>query len=97
MVAALWSNSNWDDDKGTRKKALADIENNYQEALAKLEYAINPDSAPKVEEIDYDNPFFAASKRGQEKLQAKMGNIETMPNYEETRFSKYKTDQSDTD
>lgn len=33
MVSGLWSNSNYDDEKGTRKKALEDIENNYQETI----------------------------------------------------------------
>jgi hypothetical protein len=33
MISGLWSNSNYDDNKDTRKKALQDIENNYQEAI----------------------------------------------------------------
>lgn len=33
MISGLWSNSNYDDNKNTRKKALKDIEENYQEAI----------------------------------------------------------------
>jgi hypothetical protein len=48
MIAALWSNSNWDDDKGSRSQQIE-------------------------EEIDADNPFFAAAERGLAKVEQKMG------------------------
>lgn len=54
MISGLWSNSNYDDNKNTRQKALKDIENNYQDAI-RIIY-----NGPEEYEIDMDQPFFAA-------------------------------------
>lgn len=64
MVAALWSNSNWDDDKGSRKKAIADIESNYKEAIEAVELALSTRTVQEDEKLNDDNPFFAAAERG---------------------------------
>ena len=54
MISGLWSNSNYDDNKNTRQKALKDIEENYQEAI-RIIY-----NGAEEYEIDLDQPFFAA-------------------------------------
>lgn len=58
MISGLWANSNYDDNKNTRKKALSDIEESYQESIRiiynrKNEIRIDQD-------IDKSDPFFAA-------------------------------------
>lgn len=65
MISALWSNSNYDDDKGTRKDAIEEIESNYDEAVKKIMFGIQDTE----EEIDKDNPFFSAVDRGLAKLE----------------------------
>lgn len=62
MVAALYSNSNWDDGKDTRSRALKGIEESFNRAM-EMVY----DPPPEVEEIDWDNPFWAAAKRAYER------------------------------
>lgn len=64
MIAALWSNSNYDDDKGTRQKALEEIEENFEEAMQIVLYG-----GHQEEEIDKENPFFAAAERGLAKIE----------------------------
>lgn len=64
MISALWANSNYDDDKGTRKNAIEEITNNFDEAIAQIFGA----KQAEEDEIDDDNPFFQAAQRGQEKL-----------------------------
>lgn len=54
MISGLWSNSNFDDGKNTRQKALKDIEESYQEAI-KIIY-----NGAEEYEIDLDQPFFKA-------------------------------------
>lgn len=64
MIAALWSNSNWDDDKGSRKNAISGINENYREAVEAIEDAMTRVDRPEEEKIDEGNPFFAAAERG---------------------------------
>lgn len=57
MVAGLWGNANFDDDKNTRKNALIEIENSYEEAI------LNVYNKERHVEIDFkEDPFFAAMK-----------------------------------
>ena len=67
MIAALWANSNYDDDKGTRRNAIEEIEGNFEEAVRTI-----MTGRPEEEEaeIDKDNPFFQAAERGLAKLEA---------------------------
>lgn len=65
MVAALYSNSNWDDDKGTRKEAIEEIEENFLEATEIIMSGVAPQDEA---EIDENNPFFGAAKKGLEKV-----------------------------
>lgn len=60
MISGLWSNSNYDDNKNTRLKALKDIENNYQEAI-NIIY-----NGEESYEIDMDQPFWAAIDRDED-------------------------------
>ena len=57
MISGLWGNSNWDDDKQTRKKALLEIEESFKEAI------INVYNKERIKEISFmDDPFYAAMK-----------------------------------
>lgn len=68
MISALWSNSNYDDDKGTRQKAIEEIEANFQGAVNDIF-----GNSPNEQEIDESNPFFAAAKKSQKKLFEQVG------------------------
>lgn len=87
MIAALWSNSNWDDDKGSRGEAIEELENNFDEAVA----IITTGHVEGEEEIDKDNPFFSAAERGKEKLFAGREDEGTVGDVvgEEQDYSKY--------
>ena len=54
MISGLWSNSNYDDNKNTRKKAIQDIEESYQNAV-NIIY-----NGEEAYEINLDQPFFKA-------------------------------------
>lgn len=54
MISGLWANTNYDDNKNTRQKALKDIEESYQEAISIIY------NGPEEFEIDMDQPFFKA-------------------------------------
>lgn len=72
MIAALWANSNYDDDKGTRQKAIEEIEANFQSVISGVFGEGNV--GPEEEQIDEENnPFFASAKRGQKKLFEQVG------------------------
>lgn len=70
MIASLWANSNYDDDKGTRQKAIEEIEANFQSVVISVFEGGDTD---QQEEIDESNPFFASAKKGQEKLFRQVG------------------------
>lgn len=59
MITALWSNSNWDDDKGTRKQAVEELEENFQAAIDRIN-GYQPE-----EEVEMEDKFgfFAAGER----------------------------------
>jgi hypothetical protein len=65
MIAALWSNPNLDDDKGTRKSAIEDIEEKCEEAVRMILTGIDPDEEVIVEDT---YGFFAAGERGAAKI-----------------------------
>lgn len=83
MVAALWSNSNWDDDKGTRSNAIEELDEKHKEALRIIYGPEQPTPSSDVSqdypseevEIDKSNPFFGAVDRGLAKLDAKLGHV----------------------
>lgn len=69
MVSALWSNSAFDeaDDKNARQGAISRIESGYEEALQAIANA-SPGEQEEEEQIDKNNPFFAAAERGMKKF-----------------------------
>lgn len=69
MIASLWANSNYDDDKGTRQKAIEEIEASFQNVVAEVFDGENSSE----EEIDEENPFFVAAKKSQQKLFEQVG------------------------
>jgi hypothetical protein len=72
MVSALWSNSNYDDDKGTRKKVIAEINDSYEESIDAVKAAFQPRELPEDEKLKDENPFFAAADRGLAKVDARI-------------------------
>lgn len=65
MIAALWSNPNLDDDKGTRKGAIEDIEEKCEEAVQIILTGVDPNAEVEVED---KYGFFAAGERGAAKI-----------------------------
>lgn len=65
-IAALWGNSNYDNSEHPeiRQNLMQQVDEQYSSALQAL-YEGTIDNGE--EEIDWDDPFFAASKRGIEK------------------------------
>lgn len=57
MVAGIWANSNYDDGEDTRKNLLAQVDSFVDSAIASI-YG----QEVEEEEIDTNNPFFAAMK-----------------------------------
>lgn len=72
MVAALWSNASWDDDKGSRSKAIRSIEDDYSEAIEAVERALGSGYVTEEEKLTESNPFFAATERGLQKVEKRV-------------------------
>lgn len=68
MIAALYSNPNWDEEKADREARIQELNQNFNEAIELVYY---PEKREK--EIDWSNPFYAAAKRGLEKTREKYG------------------------
>lgn len=84
MIAALWSNSSFDDNKGTRKSAIAKIEDSYQEALDAIEAAISSNKElPDERKLSDDNEFFAAAERGLARIDKKIEKHKETPDTDE--------------
>lgn len=87
MIASLWANSNWDDDKGTRQSAIEELEAKYTEAIdaihelfsgsPRASEASQEEIVPGTEavELDKSNPFFAAVDRGQARLAKRLSHV----------------------
>lgn len=68
MISAIFSNPNWDSKDNDRAGRLKELEANYNRAI---ELLYHPELAREDEqEIDWDNPFWQASKRAQDKITA---------------------------
>lgn len=63
MIAGLWGNSNFDDDKNTRQKALTDIEESFQRAV---NYIYNETTEDDEHKEMMKDPFFAAINNSDE-------------------------------
>lgn len=61
MIAAAYTNPNWDGKENAEKRSeyIRDINKHFNAAITRIYY---PDG-PKEQEIDWDNPFYAAHKR----------------------------------
>ena len=61
MIAACYSNPNWDgkDNAEKRKEYLKSINDHFNQAIT----AIYHPGGPREVDVDWDNPFFAAHKR----------------------------------
>jgi len=70
MIASSYSNPNWDSKENVQKRAdyIREINQHFNEAIAKI-------YAPKIreQEVDWDNPFFAAHKREIERTRMLFG------------------------
>lgn len=78
IIAALYSNPNWDDERAERSERISELNDHFNEAIELVYY---PD-ARKEPEIDWNNPFYAAAKRGIERTREKhrmlIGDASTM-------------------
>ena len=91
MIAALWSNSGFEGQEGqnARNQAISDIESNYEEAVYAILAGFRPGESQE-EEIDEDNPFWQAAKKGQKKIEQPRNDEGTV---EEAIASEYEIDQ----
>ena len=65
MINGFWANEGLNDDKGTRQKAIEELEENFSSAIGSV---MNKESV-QDEEIDKENPFFAAMDTSLPKLE----------------------------
>jgi hypothetical protein len=65
MIAALFSNPTWDDEKNDRTTRIQELNRQFNDAI---ELVYNP--RPK-HDVDWQNPFYAAAKRGLQKTREK--------------------------
>lgn len=68
MIAALWANSNYDDDKGTRRQAIEEIESNFEQVSDLIQHGEGR-LEDEVTEMA-DNPFLAPAIRATRELEA---------------------------
>ena len=76
MIAALWANSGFEGQEGAnlRTQAIEQLEEN----CAEVTMAILSGGTGEEEEIDKDNPFFAAAERGMERIHGPRGDNGTV-------------------
>lgn len=67
MTTALFINPNWDQEGNDREERIKELNKNFDQAIELVYY---PERA-KEPEIDWNNPFYAAHKRGIEKTRQK--------------------------
>lgn len=69
MVAALYSNPNWDDEKNDRTARIKDLNKHYNETIERI---YHPERFKEVE-IDWNNPFWQAHQRSIQKTRERFG------------------------
>lgn len=69
MISALFANTNWDDEKNDRVSRITELNENFDNAIELIYYP----EGRKEDEIDWDNPFYAAAKRGLQKTRERYG------------------------
>lgn len=69
MVSALFSNPNWDGENADKRtQYIQDLNGHFNKAIELLYY---PEGAEP--DIDWNNPFYSAARRGLEKTRQKLG------------------------
>lgn len=74
LIASTFSNPNWDSEKSDRAERLRELNEHFNKAVELVYYPEGNEP-----EIDWDNPFYAAAKRGLEKTRAKYAVTGQMP------------------
>jgi hypothetical protein len=77
MVAALYANSAFDESEEglkARGERIDTLEEAFDKAIT-LIYNPHAYDDEKAQEIDWDNPFWAAAKRAQQRRQALLGQV----------------------
>jgi hypothetical protein len=69
MVAALYSNPNWDDEKNDRKARVKELNKHYNEAIERI---YHPERFKELD-IDWSNPFWQAHQRSIQKTRERYG------------------------
>ena len=69
MINALFSNPNWDDEKNDREARIKDLNDNFDNAI---DLVRNP-KRKEEKEINWDDPWWAAAKRGMERTRIAYG------------------------
>lgn len=69
MVAALYSNPNWDDEANDRSSRIKELNAHFNEAI---ELIYHPER-DKTTDIDWSNPFWQASQRSLQRTREKFG------------------------
>lgn len=74
MVAAVWSNSAWDEaeDKNARKNMINSLNDSFLEAIEAVDDAMARKDRPEEKKLTDDNPFFAATERGLQKVEQRV-------------------------
>jgi uncharacterized protein YnzC (UPF0291/DUF896 family) len=62
MIAASYSNPNWDGKENAQKRQeyLKELNRHFNNAITRLYY---PDGEQAGQDVDWDNPFYAAHRR----------------------------------
>jgi hypothetical protein len=69
MINALFSNPNWDNPDNDRSGRISELNNNFDDAIA----LVRDPSRKKEKDIDWNDPWWAAAKRGMEKTRIAYG------------------------
>jgi hypothetical protein len=69
MVAALFSNPNWDDEKNDRQARIKELNKHYNETIERI---YHPERFREIE-IDWNNPFWQAHRRAIQRTRERFG------------------------
>jgi hypothetical protein len=69
MVAALYANPNWDDEKNDRTARIKELNKHYNETIERI---YHPERFKEVD-IDWSNPFWQAHQRSIQKTRERYG------------------------
>jgi hypothetical protein len=69
MVASLYANPNWDDEKNNRSGRIKELNKHYNQTIERI---YHPERFREIE-IDWNNPFWQAHRRSIEKTRERYG------------------------